>query len=161
VLALDLARAGPAPTRSSPQCAPAATLSDVLVIDTSAVVEALVAEESPRGLVERLSDDGDLHAPHLLDVEVLAALRRLNLRRELSDERAEDAHAEFLNLGVVRYPHTALSDRIWELRRNLTAYDAAFVTLAEILGVPLVTCDRALAVAPGHGAQVELYDAPS
>jgi predicted nucleic acid-binding protein len=129
----------------------------VLVVDTSAVLEALVAREPPAGLVERLAEDGDLHAPHLIDVEVLHVLRRLTTRGELSDERAADARADFGELAVVRYPHVGLSDRIWQLRHNLTAYDAAFVALAEALEVPLVTCDGRLCTAPGVGAQVELF----
>jgi predicted nucleic acid-binding protein len=130
----------------------------VLVVDTSAVLEALVARTPARGLVERLANDGDLHAPHLIDIEVLHVLRRLNARGHLSDERAADARADFGDLALVRYSHAGLSDRIWELRRNLTAYDAAFVTLAEELEVPLITCDAALIGAPGHTAQVELFN---
>ncbi|MGH9293896.1 MAG: type II toxin-antitoxin system VapC family toxin [Acidimicrobiales bacterium] len=129
----------------------------MLVIDTSAAVEALVAREPPPGLVERLASDGDLHAPHLIDVEVLHALRRLNLGGELSDDRAEDARFDFSELSLVRYPHAELGDRIWQLRRNLTAYDATFVALAERLEVPLVTCDRRLGQAAGHRAIVEVF----
>lgn len=131
----------------------------MLVVDTSAVLEVLVAREPAPGLIERLAGDGDLHAPHLIDVEILHALRRLNARDELSDERAADARADVRELALVRYPHFELSDRIWELRHNLTAYDAAFVALAEVLQVPLVTCDGRLATAPGLAAQVELFGA--
>ena len=130
----------------------------MLVVDTSAVLEALVAREPARGLVQRLADDGDLHAPHLIDIEILHALRRMTARGELSEDRAEDARVDFRELTVVRYPHFELSDRIWDLRHNLTAYDAAYVALAESLEVPLVTCDARLASAPGLDAQVELFD---
>lgn len=129
----------------------------MLVVDTSAVVDALLARHPAPGLIELLADDGDLHAPHLIDIEMLHALRRLNALGELSDERAADARVDFRELALVRYPHHALSDRIWELRHNLTAYDAAFVTLAESLAVPLVTCDGHLGTAPGHGARVEVF----
>ena len=129
----------------------------MLVVDSSAVLAALVVRQSPRGLVRRLAEDGDLHAPHLIDIEVLHALRRLNARRELSDDRAADAHRDFGELAMVRYPHAGQSDRIWELRHNLTAYDAAFIALAEALGVPLITCDRRLSMATGHSAHVELF----
>jgi predicted nucleic acid-binding protein len=129
----------------------------VLVVDTSAVLQALVAREPASGLLGRLASDGDLHAPHLIDVEILHALRRLTARGELSEERAADARADFGGLALVRYPHFQLSDRIWELRHNLTAYPAAFVALAESLEVPLVTCDARLVTAPHLAAQVELF----
>jgi predicted nucleic acid-binding protein len=130
----------------------------VLVVDTSALLGALVGRDPAEGLIKRLADDGDLHVPHLLDIEVLHALRRLAARGELSEDRASDARADFRDLALVRYPHVGLSDRIWELRHNLTAYDAAYVALAETLEVPLVTCDRRLSEAAGHTAQVELFD---
>ncbi|MFN8131001.1 MAG: type II toxin-antitoxin system VapC family toxin [Solirubrobacteraceae bacterium] len=130
----------------------------MLVVDTSAVLDALAARDPAAGLVERLADDGDLHGPHLIDTELLHALRRMVARSEMSDERAADARADFADLTIVRYPHAPLSDRVWELRDNLTAYDATFVALAEALGVPLITCDAALATAPGHGARIEVFD---
>jgi predicted nucleic acid-binding protein len=131
----------------------------VLVVDTSAVLEALVARGPAPGLIERLGEDGDLHAPHLIDIEILHALRRLSALGQLSEERATDARADFRELALVRYPHLELCDRIWDLRHNLTAYDAAFVALAELLEVPLVTCDGRLKTAPGHAARVELFGA--
>jgi len=129
----------------------------VLVVDTSAVVDALAGRPPDERLLARLSADGDLHAPHLLDVELLHTLRRLVAAGHLSEDRAADARADFADLTIVRYEHGFLADRIWELRHNLTAYDAAFVSLSETLDVPLVTCDRRLASAPGHRAQVELF----
>jgi len=129
----------------------------VLVVDTSAVLAALVARDPAPGLVERMAGDGDLHAPHLVDIEVLHALRRLNALGDVSNERATDARTDFGDLALVRYPHFPLSDRIWELRHNLTAYDAVFVALAEALDAPLVTCDAGLAAAPGHIARIELF----
>lgn len=130
----------------------------MLVVDTSAVLEALVGIDPPPDLVARLASDGDLHAPHLIDVELLHALRRLTHGRAIGEDRATDARADFSELALVRYPHVSLRDRIWELRDNLSAYDAAFVALAEALGAPLVTCDGRLATAPGHEAQIELFD---
>jgi predicted nucleic acid-binding protein len=129
----------------------------VLVVDTSAVLAALVGRPPDRRLVDRLSDDGELCAPHLLDVELLHALRRLVLGGQLSEDRAADARDDFADLTVARYDHVVLADRTWALRHNLTAYDASFVALAELLDVPLVTCDARLASAPGHRATVELY----
>jgi predicted nucleic acid-binding protein len=136
-----------------------ATESVVLVVDTSAVLEALAAGEPAPGLVERLANDGDLHAPHLIDTEMLHALRRLRIVRVLSDERIADARSDYAELTLQRYPHQPLSNRVWELRHNLTAYDATFVALAEALDAPLVTCDARLASAPGHSARVELFAA--
>jgi predicted nucleic acid-binding protein len=130
----------------------------VLVIDTSAAIAALTATDPAPGLLKRLADDGDLHAPHLIDTELLHALRRLTFRGELSDDRAADARTDFADLALTRYPHQPLSARVWELRHNLTAYDATFVALAEALDVPLVTCDTRLAGAPSRHAEIELFD---
>ena len=129
----------------------------MLLVDSSAVLAALVASEPPAGLLERLADDGDLHAPHLIDTEILHALHRMTISGRLSEERAADARTDFAELALTRYPHRPLSDRIWELRHNVTAYDASFVALAETLDAPLVTCDARLAAAPAHHAQVELF----
>lgn len=129
----------------------------MLVVDTSAVLDALVARAPSPGLTQRLARDGDLHAPHLIDLEVLQGLRRLNTLGGLSDERAADARLDFDDLALIRYPHLGLSDRIWELRHNMSAYDAAFVALAESLDAPLVTCDARLDRAAGHEASIELF----
>ena len=131
----------------------------MLVVDTSAVLGALVGRPPDRRLVDRLSSDGDLCAPHLLDVELLHGLRRLVIGGQLSEDRAADARNDFADLAVDRYDHVGLADRTWELRHNLTAADAAFVALAELLDVPLVTCDAPLADAPGNRAVIELYEA--
>jgi predicted nucleic acid-binding protein len=130
----------------------------VLVVDTSAVLESLAADDPPLRLTERLAADGDLHAPHLIDTEVLHALRSMRLTGRITEERAADARRDFAELSLVRYPHHPLSNRVWELRHNLTAYDATFVALAELLTVPLITCDARLASAPGHEATIELID---
>lgn len=128
----------------------------MIVIDTSAVVVALAGQPPNARLRRRLAQDGDLHAPHLIDIEFLHVLRRLTSSQELSMERAADARLDFSDLAIVRYPHQALADRIWELRDNFSAYDAVFVALSEALGAPLVTNDARLARAPGHGAMIEL-----
>lgn len=132
----------------------------MIVVDTSAVLAALMGPPRNEELVARLTADGDLHAPHLIDVEVVHALRRLVIARDLTEDRAADVRADFADLPVVRYPHHPLVDRMWELRHNLSAYDAAFVALSEALRVPLVTCDVRLGGAPGHEAEIELF-APS
>ncbi len=128
----------------------------MIVVDTSAVLAALVGRPSNDALVTRLGAE-ELHAPHLIDVEILHALRRLVRTGDLPEARAEDARADFSDLAIIRYPHQPLSDRMWELRHSLTAYDAAFVALGEALGVPLVTCDHRLASTSGHEGAIELY----
>ena len=126
----------------------------MLVLDTSAALAALVARPVDPDLVARLADDGDLHAPHLIDVEILHALRGLVRGGTLSADRAADVRSDLAELRINRYGHEPLADRIWELRDNLTAYDAAFVALAEALGVPLITCDVRLARAPRVTAEL-------
>lgn len=129
----------------------------MLVLDTSALLAALVGSPTNAALNERLSADGDLHAPHLIDVEAVHALRRLVRRGDLSLERARAARQDLRDLTIIRYPHVALVDRMWDLREHLTAYDAAFVALSEALGVPLITADARLARATGHGAEIEAF----
>jgi predicted nucleic acid-binding protein len=119
----------------------------MLVVDTSAVLGVLADREPDPGLVQRLGDDGDLHAPHLVDVEILHALRGLVRGRKLSADRAADVRSDVAALAITRYGHEPLADRVWALRDNLTAYDAVFVALAEALEVPLITCDARLAAA--------------
>jgi len=131
----------------------------MIVVDTSAVLEALLGTSQP--VLDRLAGDGDLHAPHLIDVELLHALRGLVRARQLTEDRAQDARSDLRALAIIRYPHEPLADRIWELRHNMTAYDAAFVALAEALDAPLITCDAKLASAPGARADIELHDNPS
>jgi predicted nucleic acid-binding protein len=129
----------------------------LIVVDTSAVLSILLGRPEVPGLADRVRSDSDLHAPHLLDVEFQHALWRLARTGAISDDRASDARTDFAGMTVARYPHVPLADRMWELRHNMTAYDAAFVVLAEILAVPLITCDARLARAPGHRAAVEVY----
>jgi predicted nucleic acid-binding protein len=126
----------------------------MLVVDTSAVLAALASRPPDPALVKRLADDGDLHAPHLIDIEILNALRSLVRGGQLSEDRAQDVRTDVEDLAITRYGHQPLADRVWALRRNLTAYDAAFIALAEALEVPLVTCDTRLANAPGVTAEL-------
>jgi predicted nucleic acid-binding protein len=126
----------------------------MLVVDTSAVLAALASRPPDPALIKRLADDGDLHAPHLIDIEILNALRGLVRGGQLSEDRAHDVRTDVEDLAITRYGHQPLADRIWALRDNLTAYDAAFVALAEALEVPLITCDARLAKAPGVTAEL-------
>jgi predicted nucleic acid-binding protein len=128
----------------------------LIVIDASAVLEVLLRTPAA-GLIEaRLFESGEtLHAPHLIDVEVAQVLRRYAMTGEADSERCRTALTDLLDLPVTRYPHDFLLSRIWELRSNLTAYDAAYVALAEALDAPLLTRDQRLANAPGHLARIE------
>jgi predicted nucleic acid-binding protein len=106
---------------------------------------------------DRLFGPGQtLHAPHLLDVEVAQVIRRYAANGEIGAERGRLALADLADLPLRRYPHDFLLPRIWDLRNNLMAYDAAYVALAEVLDAPLLTRDRRLAAAAGHRAQIEL-----
>jgi predicted nucleic acid-binding protein len=129
----------------------------VIVLDASAVVEWLL--RLPRaGLVEeRLSrQDRSLHAPHLVDLEVAQVVRRLAARGVVSVERGRQALEDLVDLEMTRYPHDVLLPSVWRLRENLTAYDAAYVALAEALDAPLVTMDARLSSAPGHRARIDV-----
>lgn len=129
----------------------------MIVLDASAVLELLLATKAGRKVAARIrSPRLSLHVPHLLDLEVAQALRRYVAIGSLSSERARTALENLLDLDFVRHEHDVLLLRIWALRENLTAYDAAYVALAEGLKAPLVTLDRRLASAPGHRARIEL-----
>ena len=131
----------------------------MIVLDASAVVDLLLGIE-PQGpaILERVLEPAQtLHSPALLDAEVLHAIRRRLRRSVLTSGRAREAVTDLLDLRLVRYPLPPLVERMWELRENLTASDAAYVALAEALDAPLVTCDRGLAESPGHGARIEAY----
>ena len=95
-----------------------------------------------------------LHAPHLIDVEVAQVLRRYVRDKTITAQRGQEALEDLRDLPLSRYPHDFLIPRIWELRATLTAYDAVYVALAELLGAPLLTCDSKIASAPGHDAKV-------
>jgi predicted nucleic acid-binding protein len=128
----------------------------VIVVDASAVLELLLNTPQAARVAERLFVVGEtLHAPHLLDLEVAQVLRRYAAAGALTGERGDQVLEDLGDLPLERYPHTFLIPRIWELRHALTAYDAAYVALAEALAAPLVTRDAALAWAR-HRARIEL-----
>ena len=129
----------------------------MIVADASAVVEVLLNSPVGAKIADRLLDPEEtVAAPHLLDLEVLQVLRRYALGDELDSVRAQMAIEDYTGLPIVRYPHEPLVSRIWELRDNITAYDAAYIALAEALDAPLLTRDSRLAESPTHGARVEL-----
>ena len=129
----------------------------MIVVDASAITEFLLQTELGSRVERRLyRDDEILHAPHLLDVEVLSALRRLVHAREVETDRAEEALADLPLLRIIRHGHVDLASRAWELRPNFTAYDAMYVALAESLDATVVTCDRPFAGASRRVARIEL-----
>ena len=132
----------------------------MIVLDASAAIELVAVGRPVPDLLDRVAQDSSLHSPHLVDVEFLNVLRKLVGRRLVGPDRASEARSDFDRLGIVRYPIVGLSDRIWELRDNLTAYDASYVALAELLGCPLVTTDVRIAKASGHRADIEVYGRP-
>ena len=130
----------------------------MIVVEASAVLEVLLATETGSRVEDRLLSPGEsLQAPHLLDVEVAQVLRRYAAAGELTPERGLEALMDLADFRLHRYSHDILLPRIWELRHNVTAYDTAYLALAETLAAPLVTCDARLASAPKHAAKVELY----
>jgi predicted nucleic acid-binding protein len=130
----------------------------LIVVDASAILELLLRTEVGLRIEKRLlSPRESLHAPHLLDVEVAQVVRRLAAARKLPPERGGEALADLADLPLARYPHDLLLPRIWELRNNVTAYDAAYLALAEALEARLVTCDAKLGSAPGLTAEVQVY----
>jgi len=128
----------------------------VIVVDTSAFLEALIGRPPPEPLQARLLATS-LYAPHVVDLEFLQALRRLSDGGGLARSDAEQAREHFAALPIVRYAHTILADRIWGLRHNLTPYAAAYVALSEALDAPLITADARMARAAGHRARVEVF----
>jgi predicted nucleic acid-binding protein len=129
----------------------------VIVLDASAVLDWLLRTPAGQGIDHRIGNGESLHAPHLLDLEVAQVLRRLVREGSVTARRADEALHDLLDLRIARYPHFVLLPRIWQLRHNLSAYDAAYVALAETLDAPLITRDRRLASDSGHKAAVEVF----
>ena len=130
----------------------------MIVLDTSAAVDWLLQTSAGQRIEKRIyAHNESLHAPHLLDLEVTQVLRRLVREGAISAQRAEAAVRDLLDLRITRYPHFLLLPEIWRRRNNVSAYDAAYVVLAENLGAALVTRDGRLASASGHAAIVELF----
>jgi predicted nucleic acid-binding protein len=128
-----------------------------MVIDASALLEFLLQTPLGGRIEARMFRDGDeLHTPHLADVEVVQALRRLVRMGELSAVRASEAIVDLADLDLHRHAHLDFLGRAWRLRDNVTAYDAMYVALAEAIDVPLVTCDGPLGRTPGHRARIEV-----
>jgi predicted nucleic acid-binding protein len=130
----------------------------MIVLDASAVVEWLLQTPEGRHIHHRIIGGREtLHTVHLLDVEFAHVLRRLVREKVITAQRAEEAIEDLSVLRVTRYAPGLLLKRIWQLRQNLSAYDASYVALAEELKAPLITRDRRIAAAPGHTASVEVF----
>ena len=131
----------------------------MIVVDASAALEVLLRTPRAAAVNTRLFAGGDLlNAPHLVDLEIVQVLRRHVSAGEMTAARAAEALEVWHAFPIARWPHERLLGRVWALRATLTAYDAAYVALAEALDVVLVTTDGKLARAPGHGARVEVVE---
>jgi len=131
----------------------------MIVVDASVVVDFLIDAGSTTRIRQAFRDYGDdLHAPGHLDLEVASALRRHVAVGALDPRRADAAMADLADLAVERHDLAALMPRVWSLREQITAYDAAYLALAEALDAPLLTRDARLARAHGHDAVVQLLD---
>jgi predicted nucleic acid-binding protein len=129
----------------------------LIVIDASALLEMLLRTDRADRLIERAFEESEqMHAPQLLDIEITQVLRRLVRQKEITGARAQQALDDLANLLIERHEHQALVPRIWQLRDSLSAYDGAYVALAEALAAPLLTCDAKLSGAHGHRARIEL-----
>ena len=129
----------------------------MIVLDSSAAVDYLVRHRDQGDWVaDQLHADGDLHAPHLIDVEVVAALRALVSHGAISPERGARALESLLGLDLARYPHLPFARRMWSLSANHSAADAVFIALAQALDAPLVTTNAHLAQAPNLPVQVRV-----
>jgi predicted nucleic acid-binding protein len=130
----------------------------MIVLDASAAVDWLLQTPAGQRIEQRIYARPDtLHSVHLLDVECAQVLRRLVREGTLASRRAEEAIDDLAALRIIRYAPLLLLDRIWRLRQNLSAYDAAYVALSEKLRAPLLTRNKRLAAAPGHTAEIEVF----
>lgn len=131
----------------------------MVVLDASALLELILSTAVGKRLAQRLESPAlSLHAPHLVDLEVLSVLRRELRAGRIDALRAANARQHLLELDLERHSHEPLVERIWALRENLSAYDAAYVALAEVLDCPLLLRDARVARASGIRCRVELVD---
>jgi predicted nucleic acid-binding protein len=129
----------------------------MIVIDASALLEWLLHTPVATTIDKRIfGGEGALNAPHLIDLEIAQVLRRYARTGQLPTDHCRAVLSDLHDAPLIRYPHDALLPRIWELRDGLTAYDAAYVALAEALDAPLLTRDQRIAAAQGHNARIEL-----
>jgi predicted nucleic acid-binding protein len=138
----------------------------MIVLDASAVVDWMLQTPAGQRIEERIYEPSGarsgaqtetLFTVHLLDVEFAQVMRRLVREGTLTPKRASEAIDDLTALRITRYAPVLLLNRIWRLRQNLSAYDAAYVALAEELKAPLITRDKRIAASPGHAAAVEVF----
>jgi predicted nucleic acid-binding protein len=129
-------------------------VSSSFVCDASAVA-ALLLDSGPDGQwVTQTVESGELAAPALVTYETANVIRRHELAGQISPDQSAQAHADLLDLAIELWPYDLLADRAWELRLNLSSYDATYVALAEITDLTLITLDKRLAKAPGTKCQI-------
>ena len=126
-----------------------------IVCDASAVVTVLLDSGDAGSWLARRLSGTELFAPALLPFECANIFRRHELAGLISTDQAAQAHADLRDLPVELFSYESLAQRVWDLRNNLTCYDAGYVALAELLDAPLVTLDRRLSTASGLGCVVE------
>ena len=127
-----------------------------LVCDASALVTVLLDSGSSGVWLARRLAAAELYAPALLSFECSNVIRRHEIGGLISSDQAAQAHADLLDLPIALFPYEPLAQRVWQLRRNLTSYDAAYVALAEAIDAPLITLDRRLSEAPGITCRIEV-----
>ena len=129
----------------------------MIVVDASAVLELLLQSDRAEAIAAvAFAPSQHMHAPHLLDIEVLQVLRRLIQHKVMKPARASTALDDYASLVIERHDHAPLLRRVLELRDSMTSYDGAYVALAEALDSPLLTCDAHLARSHGHRANITL-----
>jgi predicted nucleic acid-binding protein len=130
----------------------------LIVLDASAAIDWLLHTPAGLRIERRIYSRGEsLHAPHLIDVEIAHVLRRLAREGAISADSAARMIDDLLHLRLMRHPHSVLLPRIWQLRGNLSSYDASYIALTERLGATLITRDSRLSSSPGHTASVEIF----
>ncbi len=128
----------------------------MIVLDASAIVDSLLNAEDMERLLT-FPDGEDWHAaPNFIDVEVLSGLRRLELGGHITATRAKEALSDFQQFNIMRFDVAELIPDIWRLRHNVSSYDAAYVVLAKVLDIRVVTRDRRLAGTAGHSAKITI-----
>ncbi len=128
----------------------------MIVLDASAALKMVLSHEGSEALVVRVVGK-DIHAPALIEVEVVSGLRRLQRQRQITEDRAMIGLEWFLDLGIEKHHGPELTRRIFALRHSLSSYDAAYIAVAELIEAPLLTADGRLSRAHGHRARVELF----